>query len=85
MKRLSGFKILISILILVLIAASLACNFSRGGKSESTLAEDFEGLEAALAADKVDDRPGVLEYLGRPDAFDIAVVEVEGVNVRMES
>jgi len=42
-------------------------------------------LEEALAEPVVDDRPLVLNYLGRPDAFDISVVEVEGGQVRLES
>jgi len=33
----------------------------------------------------VDDRPEVLGYLGRPDAFTISIVVAENVNVRMES
>ena len=33
----------------------------------------------------MDDRPGVLDYLGPPDAFDISFVEVDGIEVRMES
>ena len=33
----------------------------------------------------VDDRPGVHATLGRPDAFDISIVAVEGGQVRMES
>lgn len=44
-----------------------------------------EDLEAALAAEVVDDRPEVLAYLGRPDAFTISIVELEGATVRMES
>jgi hypothetical protein len=47
--------------------------------------EDLEDLTAALNAETVDDRPGVLAYLGRPDAFNISIVSVEGVRVRMES
>jgi hypothetical protein len=47
--------------------------------------DDLQDLSAALAAEVVDDRPGVLAALGRPDAFDIAVVEVEGGAVRLES
>jgi hypothetical protein len=46
---------------------------------------DLGDLEAALAAETVDDRPGVLAYLGRPDAFNIAIVQVEGGTVRKES
>lgn len=49
------------------------------------LPADLEDLEAALTAETVDDRPGVLEYLGPPDAFDISFIEVDGVEVRMES
>ena len=42
-------------------------------------------LAAALAAAVVDDRPEVLATLGRPDAFDISFVAVEGGQVRLES
>lgn len=42
-------------------------------------------IEAAFAAEVVDDRPTVLEYLGRPDAFSISILTVENVQVRMES
>ena len=42
-------------------------------------------LEEALAEPLVDDRPFVLHYLGRPDAFDISIVQVEGGQVRLES
>ena len=48
------------------------------GWQEITLAE-------ALTAPKIDDRLDVLELLGRPDAFDISIVEVEGGQVRLES
>ncbi len=44
-----------------------------------------EDLPAALAAAVVDDRLEVLATLGRPDAFDISFVAVEGGQVRMES
>lgn len=46
---------------------------------------DPDDLQEALTAEVEDDRPGVRDYLGKPDAFDIAIVEVEGVAVRMES
>lgn len=44
-----------------------------------------EDLALALAAPKVDERPEVLERLGRPDEFDISIVQVEGGQVRLES
>jgi hypothetical protein len=53
--------------------------------ASEALPDDLEDLRAALAAEIVDDRPGVLAALGRPDAFDISVLEVEGGAVRLES
>jgi hypothetical protein len=53
--------------------------------AEATQPDDPENLPAALAAEVVDDRPEVLATLGRPDAFDISFVTVEGGQVRMES
>lgn len=44
-----------------------------------------EELIEALTGEVVDHRPEVYAYLGRPDAFDISVVEVSGVLVRRES
>jgi hypothetical protein len=44
-----------------------------------------QDLALALAAPKVDGRPEVLESLGRPDEFDISIVQVEGGQVRLES
>jgi len=76
----------VSVLLFVLglVFASLACNLPEGGR-ESGTPDNWEDLRAALTAEVIDDRPGVLEYLGPPDAFDISIVEVEGVDVRMES
>ena len=62
----------------------LACNMPTRNTGLSTGAE-VEDLKAALAGEVVDDRAEVYENLGRPDAFDISIVEVEGVPVRMES
>jgi pSer/pThr/pTyr-binding forkhead associated (FHA) protein len=42
-------------------------------------------LEDALADQTVDDRPEVMAYLGRPDAFTISQIIVDGVPVRVET
>lgn len=42
-------------------------------------------LNDALTMGTTDDRPGVMEELGMPDAFDISIVQIEGGEVRMES
>jgi hypothetical protein len=42
-------------------------------------------LEEVLAEDVEDDRPGVIGYLGRPDAFTISAITMEGVPVRVET
>lgn len=78
----------------ILIAATWGCS-PPAQEAEPTTATDtsdaggaagdLDDLEAALTAETVDDRPGVLDYLGPPDAFDISFVEVDGVEVRMES
>lgn len=44
-----------------------------------------EDLALALAADLPDERPEILAHLGRPDEFDISIVQVDGGQVRMES
>jgi hypothetical protein len=44
-----------------------------------------EDLALALAVPMVDERPEVLDRLGRPDEFDISSVQVEGGQVRLES
>jgi hypothetical protein len=44
-----------------------------------------EDLQLALAVPVVDERPEILENLGRPDEFDISIVEVDGGQVRLES
>jgi hypothetical protein len=54
----------------------------KGDASNSYTAED---LQLALAVPAVDERPAILENLGRPDEFDISVVQVEGGQVRLES
>jgi hypothetical protein len=70
--------------IILLIIASLGCNFTdRFMGSEAS--EKNEELIEALNAEVVDDRPEIMEFLGVPDAFDISIVEVEGVKVRLES
>ena len=84
MGKIDGLGARIVILILALISASLACNLATGGNEPESPA-DLEDLSAALEAELVDDRPGVLEYLGNPDAFDISSIEVEGQEVRRES
>ncbi|MDF1500800.1 MAG: FHA domain-containing protein [Anaerolineales bacterium] len=42
-------------------------------------------LEEVLEQDTVDDRPGVISYLGRPDAFTISEIIVGGSPVRVET
>lgn len=84
MKKKHDPTILMLLFVLTLITASLACNMPGvGGESETS--EDLEDFQAVLTSEVIDDRPGVLEYLGVPDAFDISIVKVEGVEVRMES
>lgn len=53
-----------------------------GGAASAVSSED---LELALAVPLPDERPEILENLGRPDEFDISVVQVEGGQVRLES
>ncbi len=68
----------------LMAAALISCNLTNLlGKSENEV--DPVALAEALAAEVVDDRPGVMLELGRPDAFDISIVHVEGGDVRMES
>jgi hypothetical protein len=69
---------------IALLISALACHFPTSS-AEPTMPSDIEDLAAALTAEVVDDRPAVLDYLGRPDAFTISIVLVEGVEVRMES
>lgn len=88
MKRKTQSRGLIIICIALLIIVSLACNFGGEDGELDAPAEDVDDLadlESALAAETVDNRPGVLAYLGPPDAFDIAFVQVEGGVVRRES
>ncbi|MGD8632742.1 MAG: FHA domain-containing protein [Anaerolineales bacterium] len=42
-------------------------------------------LDEILAEDTVDDRPDVVSYLGRPDAFTISELMLEGTPVRVET
>jgi len=64
-----------------LFLTGLACNFP----IQLFADKQSEDLATAVAAEKVDDRPEVIAELGLPDAFDIAIVQVEGMQVRMES
>ncbi len=70
-----------------LTASTLACNLSNllSGPFSPVSEEELTDLKAALHTKTEDHRLEVLEYLGRPDAFDIAIVEVEGGSVRRES
>lgn len=87
-------RLYIALAAMNLLIVGLACNLlTRQSEPEivaepeqpAALVEDVEALREALAAEVEDHRPEVYAYLGRPDAFDIAIVEVEGVLVRMES
>jgi hypothetical protein len=42
-------------------------------------------LEEVLQEESIDDRPGVIGYLGLPDAFTISAITMEGVPVRVET
>jgi hypothetical protein len=97
MKKRTPSRIVMVICTALLVATSLACGLLTGEREPAAVAETpasddeasapdaLDDLEAALAAETVDDRPGVLDYLGPPDAFDIAIVQVEGGTVRKES
>jgi hypothetical protein len=74
----------LAIFFLMLVAVLPACN-ARAPETAIPIAGDVDDLQAAPSADVVDDRPQVLAALGRPDAFDISIVLVEGVKVRTES
>jgi hypothetical protein len=76
------FTVPLAICLFILTAVSLACNAS-APVPPTPVAGDPDDLQDALSADTVDDRPQVLATLGRPDAFDISIVLVEGVKVRM--
>lgn len=58
---------------------------TRGDRDDPTFGVDSEDLIEALTNEVIDHRPEVYAYLGRPDAFDIAIVEMAGVPVRRES
>jgi hypothetical protein len=100
MKKKSWSKVRLFVFIVLIVTSSLACGLLTGERESTPVAEmpasdeeastlddgvDLADLEEALAAETVDDRPGVLDYLGPPDAFDIAIVQVEGGTVRRES
>lgn len=90
MKTMSRSANALLLCLSLLIAASLACNFLARQIMPATLDDaddlaDINDLSAALAAEIVDDRPEVMAYLGRPDAFDISIIQVDEGVVRMES
>ena len=70
--------------LLVLLLSSLSCNIP-GPLGEFLNPDDPYDLKFALAEEPEDNRQEVMSYLGRPDAFTISVISVEGVDVRMES
>lgn len=84
MKKPLKLRVPLTICLFALSAVLLACNAS-APKAPTPVAGDPDDLQAALRAEVVDDRPEVLATLGRPDAFDISIVLVEGGKVRMES
>ena len=84
MKKPLKLRVPLTICLFALSAVLLACNTS-APKAPTPVAGDPDDLQAALRAEVVDDRPEVLATLGRPDAFDISIVLVEGGKVRMES
>jgi len=66
----------------------VAATFNRlvaGIAGDATTEITPDDLALALAAPIVDERPEVLERLGRPDEFDISIVQVDGGQVRLES
>jgi hypothetical protein len=95
MTRIPELRASLLVCLLALVVVSLACNAlpPEAPTAAPTPADqvdpadlaDVDDLQAALAAEAVDDRPEILATLGRPDAFDISIVVVEGVQVRMES
>lgn len=90
----SKHRLFFALVALNLLMVGLACNLlTRQSEPDivtepekpAVSASDVEALHEALAAEVDDHRPEVFAYLGRPDAFDIAIIEVEGVPVRMET
>ena len=66
----------------------VAATFNRlmaGIAGDTTTEITSDDLALALAAPIVDERPEILERLGRPDEFDISIVQVDGGQVRLES
>ncbi len=82
-------KWIILTMIIFPLLIGLACTSgllpTRDGRDDPTFGVDSEDLIEALTNEVIDHRPEVYAYLGRPDAFDIAIVEVAGVHVRRES
>ncbi len=73
-------------LVITAAAAFLLPATDLGQRAGSLLGLGQEySLEQALAEDAVDDRQELLAYLGRPDAFTISRVVVDGVPLRVES
>jgi hypothetical protein len=90
MKRTPNPPTILFLIFWVLILSSLACSLpsflpQKSDPADLEELEELENLEAALNADTEDNRPEILSYLGNPDAFDISIVEVEGVQIRLES
>jgi hypothetical protein len=85
--------LLIAVAGMCLAAALLVAVFYPGGLSaaadrimgRATAGYSDVDLALALSVPPVDERPQVLASLGLPDEFDIAVVDVEGGQVRRES
>jgi pSer/pThr/pTyr-binding forkhead associated (FHA) protein len=89
-----GCGIIVSALVcLCLAGTAMVAIFYPGGLSAAayrilsgtTVGYTDEDLALALSVPLVDERPQVLENLGRPDAFDISIVDVEGGQVRRET
>jgi len=70
--------------LLALLLSSLACNLP-GPLGKLLNPDDPYDLKFALTEETEDNRQEVMGYLGRPDAFTISIISVEGVDVRMET
>ena len=83
MRKITWYLLLLLILPL---AVGVACRLGLPSSRDETSTEiSSEDLIEALTGEVTDHRPEVYAALGRPDAFDIAIVEVAGVPVRQES
>ncbi|MBN2554518.1 MAG: FHA domain-containing protein [Anaerolineales bacterium] len=78
--------------VLAVFAVSVARQYQRNQAAEDSplsahVSENYtqDDLALALVEPLDDERPQILENLGRPDEFDIAIVQVEGGEVRRES